>query len=371
MHSFRRIKKSLVLVPLLGGLLATPLALAAPAETAAGPHAAGAAPGPAVVGKTISSQRQAAVKDYWTKERMASAKPVKMTAVKTDATSGLAARSDRGTPVTVAPAGAGGKALAPTTEQTAAVEPMIYGRAYSYPAPFTRFETFPAGSYNAYPNRTVGKLFFSNSSGGNFVCSASIVNSENKDIVWTAGHCVSNGAGTFYQNWQFVPARRLGANPFGVWTPREVWALTEWHVAGNFRQDLAALIMNNDSSGNSIANRLGSLGIQFNANRIRSWNAMGYPAASPFSGERQYQNIASYAASDTPTSRPGPDTIGMGNDLTGGSSGGPWIAAYSAGGGYVNGVNSYKYTTPSMPLEMYSPYFGNEAFDLYNTVRAR
>ncbi len=301
---------------------------------------------------------------------MANAKPVMPTVKKTSATASLATRTDRGAPVTIAPAGRGGKTLAaPAT--ASGTEQAIYGRAYTYPAPFTRFETFPASAYRTYPNRTVGKLFFSSPSGGNFVCSASIVNSENKDIVWTAGHCVSNGAGTFYGNWQFVPARRLGTNPFGVWTAREFWTLSEWHSFGNLRQDVAALVMNNDSSGVSIANRLGALGMQFNFSRIRSWNAMGYPAASPFTGERQYQNIASYAASDTPSSRSGPDTIGMGNDLTGGSSGGPWIASYSAGGGFVNGLNSYKYIRPSMPLEMYSPYFGNEALALYNHVRNR
>jgi len=299
---------------------------------------------------------------------MANAKPLMPTPRKTSATTSLSGRPDTGAPVTVAPAGPGGETLAATTTATEP-EPVVYGRAYTYPAPFTRFETFPASSYKKYPNRTVGKLFFS-SSAGNFVCSASIVNSENKDVVWTAGHCVSDGQGNFFRNWQFVPARRLGSNPFGVWTARERWVLSEWHSFGNFRQDLAALVMNNNSSGVSIANQLGSLGIQFNVSRIRSWNAMGYPAGSPFSGERQYQNIASYAASDTPSARSGPDTIGIGNDLTGGSSGGPWIASYSPNGGFVNGVNSYKYAS-SMPLEMYSPYFGNEALDLYNTVRNR
>jgi hypothetical protein len=32
-------------------------------------------------------------------------------------------------------------------------------------------------------------------------------------------------------------------------------------------------------------------------------------------------------------------------------------------------VNSYKYVVPAMPLEMYGPYLGNEALDLYNAVR--
>ncbi len=361
-------KKVLFGLPLAAALLATPLL--APYATAAPVQTAAASSGPAALaGGTISTERQTATSSYWTAERMKGAKPAMPVVKKTAATASVAPNSSySGTPVTVSPTT--GK-RAPVTATSPDVSLAIHSRAYAYPAPFTRHETFPASSYKVFPNRTVGKLFFSDGVGNNFVCSASVVNSENKDIVWTAGHCLSNGAGTFYRNWAFVPARRLGANPLGVWTPREFWTLSEWHSFGNLRQDVGALVMNDNANGTSIANSIGALGIQFNAPRLRHWTAMGYPAASPFSGERQYQNHASYAASDTPSSRPGPDTLAMGNDLTGGSSGGPWIVGHGPGGGWVNGVNSYKYISPSMPLEMYSPYFGNEALSLFNHVRGR
>ena len=237
---------------------------------------------PRVVTQTVDAKANAKAGAYWTPKRMADAKPLMPMVKRTRANSGLARRPDAaGKPVTVAPTAPG---KAKNAASTASVPtPAIHGRAYDYPAPFTRFETFPATSYRAYPNRTVGKLFFSNAAGQDFVCSASVVNSENKDIVWTAGHCVSNGAGAFYRNWRFAPARRLGANPYGVWAPRRVATLTEWHSLGNLRQDVGALVMRNNASGASIANAIGALGLQFNASRIRSWNAMGYPAAAPFS----------------------------------------------------------------------------------------
>jgi V8-like Glu-specific endopeptidase len=374
----RTIRKVVAGLSLTGVALATPAAIsstyAAPprsAELSSG--VATQDSGSAAVGGVISTERQLATKSYWTAARMASAKPV-MPQIKKSAAASTRPSNTKvtGSPVTVEPAAPrGATASSVATASAEVTSPAIYGRAYAYPAPFTRYETFPASSYNAFPNRVVGKLFFADGSGNGYVCSASVVNSENKDIVWTAGHCISNGSGSFYRNWAFVPARRLGANPYGVWTPREFWTRTEWHVNGNLRQDVGALVMRDNAGGTSIANAIGALGITFNGSRVRHWNAMGYPAASPFAGERQYQNQASYAASDTPTAGPGPDTIGAGNDLTGGSSGGPWIYRYSAFGGYVNGLNSYKYIVPSMPLEMYSPYLGAEALSLYTFVRNR
>ena len=41
---------------------------------------------------------------------------------------------------------------------------------------------------------TAGKVFFSKPD-GNYVCSGTIVNSEGKDTVWPAGHCVHGGQG--------------------------------------------------------------------------------------------------------------------------------------------------------------------------------
>lgn len=330
-----------------------------------------ASAGTRVAGKSLSAAAQSSAIEYWTPARMASAKPAMPLVMRPGSWATAPTRSlPGGAQVDIQPALPGGR-LAPAATRTVegGIEALIYGRAYPYPAPFTRFEVFPSGNYTIYPNSTVGKLFFTQH-GGNFVCSGSVVNSENKDVVWTAGHCISHGDSHFNSNFLFVPSRRAGTNPFGVWSAREFWVLSAWHTSRNFRQDLGALVMN-DLGGFSIANRVGSLGLTVNGQRNQHWNATGYPAAFPFNGERMYQNWGSRASNDTPGSGPGPDTIGQGNDLTGGSSGGPWIRVYGPSGGFINGVNSYKYTNPSLPLEMFSPYHGNEALLLYNTVRAR
>ncbi|MGL5830010.1 MAG: trypsin-like serine peptidase, partial [Angustibacter sp.] len=72
--------------------------------------------------------------------------------------------------------------------------------------------------------RTNGKVFFTNAGNGlNYVCSAAVVNSEGRDTVWTAGHCVHGGAGqNWHLNWTFVPAYDNGAMPQGSWTAAQL-----------------------------------------------------------------------------------------------------------------------------------------------------
>jgi hypothetical protein len=50
--------------------------------------------------------------------------------------------------------------------------------------------------------------------------------------------------------------------------------------------------------------------------------------------------------------------------MTGGSSGGGWIT-----GGYLNSVNSFKYTVD--PTTMYGPYFGSTIQSVFNTAQTR
>jgi len=322
-------------------------------------------------GETTSRQ-QAAIENYWTEERMRNAKPMEITADgPPEKPSGTAASLPDGPAVKVPPVAPGGGSVsgASSTE----VQPTaLTTDGYTYPAPFTRYEVFSA--YTAAQYRTNGKLFFTQN-GTNFVCSATAVNSGpstdpgNLSTVWTAGHCVSDGAGAFSTNVIFVPAYKDGSAPYGQWTQRQLWTLSEWHFNGNLRQDLGAIVVNKDLNGNTLQRRIGAKGIAFNLFPVQHWNSFGYPAASPFNGQRQHLCQASYARSDAPNAGPGPNTIGIGCDMTGGSSGGGWVLNFSKSGGFVNSVNSYKYIFPNEPLQMYGPYHGSEAKLLYDSAR--
>ena len=83
----------------------------------------------------------------------------------------------------------------------------------SYPGPFSRWTWY--GRYTTYPTSTVGKLFF-RQDGGSYVCSASVIfgGSGERDVIATAGHCLSSGDGTWSTNLLFCPSYNAGGvNP--------------------------------------------------------------------------------------------------------------------------------------------------------------
>ncbi|HEX6288128.1 MAG TPA: hypothetical protein VFZ66_03010 [Herpetosiphonaceae bacterium] len=215
--------------------------------------------------------------------------------------------------------------------------------------------------YTSYPFSTVGKVFFT-SNGMNYVCSGSVMGNN---AIWTAGHCVFDpNTYTWHSNWVFVPAYYDGYAPYGQWYARELWTLTGWTDYGNFGFDIGAAVL--WPNGNSIAYYTGSLGFWANGSRGVYITAFGYPAESPFNGLRmawcQSSTWVDYSFN--------PATNGMGCNMTRGASGGPWIYAYTYGytgnSNYVNGVNSYKYL--SDPNSIYSPYFGDGAIIIYDSV---
>ncbi len=110
------------------------------------------------------------------------------------------------------------------------------------------------------------------------------------------------------------------------------------------------------TAAKTLQSRVGSLGIAWDQARVQHWDLFGYPAASPFTGERLVTCDASHAVDDA--SQTGYDTIGVGCDMTGGSSGGPWILGLGRGN-LINGLVSYGYD--EQPKAIYSSYFSADS----------
>ena len=271
-----------------------------------------AAPADRVDLKRVTKSR-AAVVDYWTAERMRNAIPAER-----------------------AQGGSSSKA------QRAAFS------SYEYP-----------GSYTTFPASTHGKVFFT-LGGVNYVCSGTAVNSSNRSVVWTAGHCVNEGPGAYATNWAFVPAYRDGSRPFGTWTARTLVTSSAWANQGNISYDVAGAVMNTHG-GSALTDVVGGRGIAFNYNRNQFFTSFGYPAAPPFTGQRLWVCESNLLTSDPTTS---PQTMGIGCDMTGGSSGGGWVVGSS-----VYTVNSYGYS--NQRNVMYGPYQGSVAQSVYNAASTR
>lgn len=163
----------------------------------------------------------------------------------------------------------------------------------------------------------------------------------------------------------FVPAYRNGAAPYGQWPTKQLWVRNAWYKNGipnGLCEDMGGATLH-PQGGKKISQRVGWLGFAWNWGRYQHWDACGYPAAPPFTGELMVQTEASYAYPGTVNCNPKP--VGIGCDMTGGCSGGPWILRLGTNN-YLNGNNSYRRNTK--PEEMFSPYFGNAARSLQQTL---
>lgn len=146
------------------------LALAATAWTAGTAHAAPSSHA-GVRQTSVSATQQSAAERFWTPERLRAAKDVTNLPAATGTTGArtTAAPDRTGPEVAVAPVAAPGT----TTTSGGKVTPMSSPTAWNG---------------GGLISTTAGKVFFQNSSGGTFACSATVANADNKSVVLTAGH---------------------------------------------------------------------------------------------------------------------------------------------------------------------------------------
>ncbi|WP_109005873.1 trypsin-like serine peptidase [Streptomyces rishiriensis] len=204
-----------------------------------------------------------------------------------------------------------------------------------------------------------GKVFF-DSPEGTMVCSATVVRDPahpgKSNLVWTAGHCVHAGkGGGWYRNIAFVPsyndqglssaqlqtATKEQAAPYGVWWGDWTKTSDQWIAQGGqtggdgASYDYAVIHVTPEEggSGKSLEETVGSaLPVNFRAPavpKVDSITATGYPAAKPYDGQKLYQ------CQDRPgrfsINSADPTMYRIGCTMTGGSSGGGWVATGSDG----------------------------------------
>lgn len=299
-------------------------------------------------------QRQAASVSYWTSARMAAAKPV-----------------------TPEP-GANALGAAPVSDaatQTLTSIPPVAGTP-KLPTNVPKFTDPVARPYTTRPARLNGKVFFTNATDHlNYVCSGTLVNSANRDMVDTAGHCVAEG-GLFHLNWVFVPgysshASGSGDAPFGIWPERVLTTRTDWLVNSNLKEDYGYGVLGT-SGGWHAVQKLGGQGVYFNAAHVQPIQEFGYPQAPPFNGFDQRYTTSTTVCCDDPMGPTfgGPTTLMIKSWQTGGTSGGGWLVGVSqvTGLGHLNSHSSYRYIggPKANPSHLYGPYYGDDALSLYN-----
>ncbi len=300
------------------------------------------------------NQSGEAVTDYWSKARMRAAEPVP---TKTAGLPGPSSASapEQGSATFVPPLGPGADADARLLDGS------VGGSTARRRALSEVLDPSLPGL------RAHGKVFFTIPKGtdaGNFVCSATAINSRNRSVVLTAGHCVfdSQTGGGKATNWMFVPAYRAGAEPFGEWTAKRLATTEQWKTISDLRFDLGAAVVRRNTAGEQLQSVVGGRGIGFSQPRDQSFDIFGYPAKAPFTGELEYRCASSSQGSDSSPPGSGPNTLSADCDMTAGASGGGWVV-----GKTVVSVVSYGY--PNRPGILYGPYFSSTAKKLYKSVR--
>ncbi|MFE1380975.1 trypsin-like serine peptidase [Streptomyces sp. NPDC058740] len=280
---------------------------------------------------TTPAQRQAAA--FWTPARMRAATPLDLGLTHPTGHPAAVARSS--TPTTI-----------PATSPAAdASTPTAFPQAGG------------AWTSGGAVVKTSGRVFFT-FQGRTASCSGNAVTSQNASTVITAGHCVKY-QGAWHTNWVFVPAYADGNAPYGQWTATKTLTTPQWEASEDINYDVGAAVVA-PLNGRTLTSVTGAQGIQFNGGYNKPMYAFGFPAASPYDGTKLV-----YCSGNSSKDFLLSQDHGLGCNMTGGSSGGPWFVSFNeaTGTGLQASVNSFGYNF--LPNRMFGPYFGTDAQNLY------
>ncbi|MFC5832909.1 trypsin-like serine peptidase [Nonomuraea insulae] len=95
--------------------------------------------------------------------------------------------------------------------------------------------------------KTIGKVFFVNGKGEKKWCSATSIQSQYRNLVATAGHCVyDTGANAdTMDKWVFVPGYYQGKSPWGIYVGKQAFTHYDFDVYEDYDRDYAFVTVYN------------------------------------------------------------------------------------------------------------------------------
>ena len=298
-----------------------------------------------VLAQNGASAAQARVLNYWTKERIANAKPRDFVRDAKGKFS-LASQAPKAKPG----GGGGGN--------------NVIGASWSGGGAVLKLS---------------GKVLFTMNS-GDYICSGTLITDSKTDrsIVITAGHCSYDAAdGGFARNWTFYPEFDTNAtytcsqSRWGCWIATALAVHNGFAQSGGFNTqattyDWSFAVLKNGGFANNLAETAlgGTMARSFSAPGVGSQTFnFGYPAAGKYHGYDL--TYCSDQIFNDPLNQN--LTFGVDCDMTGGSSGGPWLASFntSTGACTVDSVNSYGYGGQK---KEYGPNFNANTTDTFNAA---
>jgi V8-like Glu-specific endopeptidase len=281
----------------------------------------------------------------------------------------------------------------PLTKIPPAVDNLEYGKpvdGLNIPYTTSRVDMYLGINRTAfsskYPYRASGQLFFEDDDGQQYICSASLIK---RGVLVTAGHCViDNSEAEFYENFQYIPARRGKSAPYGIWEGARVYVMSSYAYDKNgeclsgvvCKNDVAVIVLK-PKNGKYAGDKTGWLG--YGINTYSFTRTLGRTGA-------QITQLGYPASHDRVTMMQRNDSLGIlggksvknntiiGTRMTGGSSGGPWIVNFGqmaklgdgttpgseAKSNIVVGVTSWGYTNDAYKLQGASQFTRNNIVPL-------
>lgn len=182
-----------------------------------------------------------------------------------------------------------------------------------------------------YHFSTYVKLFITYKDGYQAVASGTLIG---QCVVITAGHCVYDKShGGWISGVIAVPGYSNNYRPFGDCYGTQSYSWGGWTGSSNYNDDMGMIKLNR-----AIGNQTGTLGYGYNTDNSfftgNTFHNMGYPAESPFSGEKLFYCYGNYDQATT-------GILYYNSPNYGGNSGGATYNKTSGGNRYVYAVHSH------------------------------
>jgi len=195
-----------------------------------------------------------------------------------------------------------------------------------------------------------------------YSCSGSAVASDNQDVVMTAAHCVSDGAGHWATHWTFVPGYTDGREPYGSYPAQTYYVPAQWSSGADEDDDVAFVVVGTarvHEVRERVGQAVGGQPIEF-GDRAAAEAVFGYPSEPPYTGHG-----LDYCEGTLQPDPFGTQDEGIACAMSEGGSGGPWLSDFDprTGTGVITGVTTFRYAGQDRIL--YSAGLGLVAEALY------
>lgn len=281
----------------------------------------------------------------------------------------------------------------PYNVQTAVDKVGPTGGSASGAQPGTRPPVPPltSGEASAGTPTTWGKVFFIGADGQPHWCTGTAVQSNYRNLVATAGHCVydTQQSGASLDKWVFVPGYSGGTAPWGLYVGKQVVGHYDFPTYNDYDRDYAFVnvysgVVPSTAGGltnfGRLVDNVGGQGVAWNQPLDSSVDVFGYPAGPHPDGKRPYTGETLESSSGRTTAATVPslkaeEFAAVDSPFTGeGALGSSWILRYdkSSGQGYLNGITvSVADTNGNLRYDTsFSPYFDGELAQVYSAANA-